>query len=1020
MSGTLKRYWKTGVVGANRQDVLALSNNGEGRVNPMFAVSSAPTGRFAVHYGSDPLLGFHLAEAFDTAAAAEEVIERVVRLAKYQFQEWCGTLARCTKNDRVRISLHCGEAIRLCHELQSRGTYSQITERFTRLYVAPWTSKLLALDGLEETSLPIVFDVIDTSNLVDHVGPLNVLPAVVPLLSRKASSVLYTESLLQASEETASALTSMLCSDVTTMSLMIGVTPVGHVLGVTTDFVGTETLLLTIAHETAGRQRQYRMRVPWKVPQFGDMHLSSSVNGGSNPCYQVKFDPVQLADYFFAIYHKMFAYEDISAMMSGMGTASVLRQATSPLAADLRYYTRLNLAILLRLAKRTVITNWQKCMECFIDKVTNDDQLMVGTNSLQELYLHLHLFGLWDSETLTRPPREVSITKYGMLRPPAVDTDLLGQHDIPSVVFVALVIPRSKLGMFTRESKEPLGTPGLRISIGSPELGFENSFFAIQCCFGKLKPQSSNSGLCDIAEDESGWMGSADLIATCPVPAYMLLLGSRKGMRVGLTINTTPSTVQFVKKLGIHLSVFQCGLDDEKHVSILREAPGVISRDGDFSHNTEQTPLLTDTNTSIPQVHLDKDSRAVSLQIHTDIPKDSAESRSLANGAEVTVAPSSPCTVLLNIGNAAVCRLLLPFPVNGALPKTRIARKSSWIEVILPVAPALSLGGYSSNPFPLVFDRSQLLTWGIPRIKLDQQPQIPNSGDFAWLSGHMGLALSERERTLNALDEDNRPPNGLLGLKESINAIFQSFVGMNRNYGKITNFQLTCNHKGGDSDTILFASGLRHDRDSGSIVMDAYVMPLTRARITKVLPALQNYVKAQPLSITMSAEESELWKQLLPALAERCRHTWIHGDSCEYRVQTRIPLSTTHGENPLCSCGEGRSIDAFPKRSECKPFAKYVTRIAISPISAVPYVESLAPVNPKPSLKSGMSALRQMRENRPSPSVVPPSAAATRCSYCGKENDSLKTCARCGKARYCDQACQKDAWGAHKKFCGKE
>lgn len=1017
MSATFKRYWKTGVAGGNRQDVLALSSNGKGRVNPMFAISSAPAGGFAVHYGSDPLLGFHLAEALDKdiAGDGENAIDRVVRLAKTQFQEWCESLARYIKNDCIRISMHSGEAIRLCHELQSYGPCGHNSGRFTRLYVAPWTSKLLSLDGLQQSSCPAVFDVIDTSNLVDHVGPLNVLPAVVPLLRRTASSVLYTESLLQASEETTSTLTSMLCSDVTTMSLMIGVTPIGHLLGYTTDFVGTETLLQMMSQGMTGRQRQYRMRVPWKSAQLGDMHVSSLVNGSTDPCYQVRSDAEQLAEYFFTVYHKMFAFEDLSAMTSGVGAASVHRQVTSPMAADLRYYTRVNLVVLLRLAKRAVLTDWQKCIECFIDKVTTDRQLLVGTNSLQELYLHLHLFGLWDSEMLIRPPREHRMTPYGMLRPPAVDPGLLGQQNVPSVVFVALVIPRTKLEVFTGKPAEPLGTPGLHISISNLEVGFDNSFFALQCAFGKLKSQPNDIGIPYIEEDDRGWMGTADLIATCPVPAYMLLLGTRKGIRVGLTVNSSPSTVHFMTKLGMHMTVFQCGLDDEKQVSILREAPGTISRDGDFSHNTERKPLA-DTNTSVPYVNFHKESRVVDLQIHTDFLKESAESRSLVDGATVSVVSSSPCTVLLSIGNATARRLVYPFPVNGALPKTRIARKSSWVEVLVPLAPALYPGGYNLNPFPTVFDGAELLTWAIPRIRLDQQPLIPISGDFAWLSGYMGLTLSQRERALNALEDDSRPPNGLLGLKESINAIFQSFVGMNQNYGKITNFQLTRKDMNGDSDTMLFASSLRHDRDSGSLVMDAYVMPLTHARITKVLPALQNYVKAKPLSIVVSKEESNLWKHLLPAIAERCRHTWTHSDTCEYRVQGRIPLSTTHGENPLCSCGEGRSIDSFPKRTECKPFAKYVTRIAISPISAVPYVESLS--LPDLKEKSGKSGPLQTRQNRPSASNVPSSATPTKCSNCGKGKKDLKTCARCGKARYCDQMCQKEAWGSHKRVCG--
>lgn len=60
-----EQYSKTGVVGGNREDILALGSSRKRRVNPMLAISSASNGDFALHYGSDPLLGFHVAEAFE-------------------------------------------------------------------------------------------------------------------------------------------------------------------------------------------------------------------------------------------------------------------------------------------------------------------------------------------------------------------------------------------------------------------------------------------------------------------------------------------------------------------------------------------------------------------------------------------------------------------------------------------------------------------------------------------------------------------------------------------------------------------------------------------------------------------------------------------------------------------------------------------------------------------------------------------------------------------------------------------
>ncbi|EHK97243.1 hypothetical protein M7I_6973 [Glarea lozoyensis 74030] len=65
ISYCFSRFWETGVVAGNLPDLQELSSSQGGRVNPMFAISSSSTEEFAVHYGSEPLLGFHLATAFD-------------------------------------------------------------------------------------------------------------------------------------------------------------------------------------------------------------------------------------------------------------------------------------------------------------------------------------------------------------------------------------------------------------------------------------------------------------------------------------------------------------------------------------------------------------------------------------------------------------------------------------------------------------------------------------------------------------------------------------------------------------------------------------------------------------------------------------------------------------------------------------------------------------------------------------------------------------------------------------------
>lgn len=85
MSGAFYGYWKTGVTAGNRKDLAALGFDRKGRVNPMFAFSSSPNRAFSVHYRSDPLLGFHLAEVFDSGHSDSNKANELTNAAKSQF-----------------------------------------------------------------------------------------------------------------------------------------------------------------------------------------------------------------------------------------------------------------------------------------------------------------------------------------------------------------------------------------------------------------------------------------------------------------------------------------------------------------------------------------------------------------------------------------------------------------------------------------------------------------------------------------------------------------------------------------------------------------------------------------------------------------------------------------------------------------------------------------------------------------------------------------------------------------------
>ncbi|TGO64199.1 hypothetical protein BCON_0008g00460 [Botryotinia convoluta] len=189
----LKGYWKKGVVAENEGDVKALGFGGKGGLNPTFMVS-AMSEDFIVPFTSDPLSAYHVPQVFDNPVSEKQCMEALAKSAKQDFAEWCKAFAQYAAAGSVLINAYMGDAVTFAYELASRGR-SRNTSVVTRLYADSWSAKPMLLDGPGASLLPLSFEVIDTSNIVDYYGHLNILPATVPLLSRNFSSVLYTESL---------------------------------------------------------------------------------------------------------------------------------------------------------------------------------------------------------------------------------------------------------------------------------------------------------------------------------------------------------------------------------------------------------------------------------------------------------------------------------------------------------------------------------------------------------------------------------------------------------------------------------------------------------------------------------------------------------------------------------------------------------------------------------------------------------------------------------------------------------
>ena len=313
----------------------------------------------------------------------------------------------------------------------------------------------------------------------------------------------------------------------------------------------------------------------------------------------------------------------------------------------------------------------------------------------------------------------------------------------------------------------------------------------------------------------------------------------------------------------------------------------------------------------------------------------------------------------------------------------------------MPISGALKPEGMHLNQFAIIPPSSasgKFRTWSLPYLNLTSLPtlNVKSKGLSRWLNPHAASMMAAKELKLRKNpDKGDELAKSMLSLKESIHAILVSSAGVQGGSVKRV-FALQQEETRANSDTVIFVNYLCFDLSSNAIICDAYVLPLTVDLLKRIQrPFSRIVVPGQIVWVPLSEGARISWKRMLPALAERCRVSWEHGDNCEYNSSRRIPLTEEKERDPLCSCGRGKDVSGMLKVPEWRPLASHVTRIALNPLYAVSYLEA---VGRDPALR--------------------------KCSLCrGKGNPRLKECTGCRRVRYCSSQCQKKDWKSHKPYC---
>lgn len=278
--------------------------------------------------------------------------------------------------------------------------------------------------------------------------------------------------------------------------------------------------------------------------------------------------------------------------------------------------------------------------------------------------------------------------------------------------------------------------------------------------------------------------------------------------------------------------------------------------------------------------------------------------------------------------------------------------------------------------------------WSVQRVNLSCLPVLDTAGRgqelYQWLNPHIGATFSHREVSIRK--KGGR--DAMLLIKDTIHGIFCRSSGIQgdsvrRVYALRDKATMEC-------DTILFISKLRFDMPAHAMLCDGFFLPLTPSLMNRIREAFGGLVRdGNIFNMTMFEEERIGWKQILPAMVERCRTTWKHTANCEYKSAGRIPRTDVLHEDPLCSCGRGKDVEGMKEVRLWRNFAPHVTRFALSPLFVVSYLET-----------------------------VGRDPASRRCFVCrGRAKGHLKECSTCRKVIYCSIDCQLKNWEAHRVRC---
>ena len=242
----------------------------------------------------------------------------------------------------------------------------------------------------------------------------NVLLAAAPLLKESLTAVFYTESTKTTGDDASRDSLWHLCGDLGTMSLFFDLVPTSYLSGFRTEG-NTHEL---VARQLMPHSNWFVERLTWR--RLSPLAFTSSKRS-------LVIDESQMTSLIYSIYIRMFQREALSPLNETAGSERERSRA---------HYCRRTFALLMRYLSGRIATDWGSIAMNLVNRMQGFE-LMIGKLSISDYLCQLHQLGVHTSPDMQPGGESLEYNRtLGRCRT---------WREIPSCVYIAVSIPRSKL-----------------------------------------------------------------------------------------------------------------------------------------------------------------------------------------------------------------------------------------------------------------------------------------------------------------------------------------------------------------------------------------------------------------------------------------------------------------------------------------------------------------------------------------------------------------------------------------------